>query len=73
MTEISLSALRSDMFDGGGSGASGASYYGGSNAEYKELGGKDRDGDKSPSGRMVVTGRNDIWHSNIWRRIADQD
>jgi hypothetical protein len=53
-----VSALR-DMFDGGGSGASGASYYGGSNAEYKELGGKDRDGDKSPSGRMVVTGRND--------------
>jgi hypothetical protein len=53
-----VSALR-DMFDGGGSGASGASYYGGSNTEYKELGGKDRDGDKSPSGRMVVTGRND--------------
>ena len=57
--KVSFGEQLSDMFDGGGSGASGASYYGGSNAEYKELGGKDRDGDKSPSGRMVVTGRND--------------
>jgi hypothetical protein len=57
--KVSFGEKLSDMFDGGGSGASGASYYGGSNTEYKELGGKDRDGDKSPSGRMVVTGRND--------------
>ena len=57
--KVSFGEKLSDMFDGGGSGASGASYYGGSNTEYKELGGKDRDGDKKPSGRMVVTGRNE--------------
>ena len=57
--KVSFGEQLSDMFDGGGSGASGASYYGGSNKEYKELGGKDRDGDERPSGRMVVTGRND--------------
>jgi hypothetical protein len=57
--KVSFGEKLSDMFDGGGSGASGASYYGGSNTEYKELGGKDRDGDTSPSGRMVVTGRNE--------------
>jgi hypothetical protein len=64
-TEIrSFGALRSDMFDGGGSGGSGSSYYGGSNAQtikswVARTG--DRDSNNSPSGRFVVTDRDSYW------------